>query len=113
MVLSSFSKSAIKTARFFCNMRCMQIKSFRRFYSFGGLRSGCVVLPCGAGKTLLGICVACRVGGDTVIICLNSCAVEHWRRQFLMWTFEEICLSREVGGFCSLVVTTYYMTSFC
>eukprot|EP00614_Pseudopedinella_elastica_P018884 CAMPEP_0172644402 /NCGR_PEP_ID=MMETSP1068-20121228/239190_1 /TAXON_ID=35684 /ORGANISM="Pseudopedinella elastica, Strain CCMP716" /LENGTH=1026 /DNA_ID=CAMNT_0013458601 /DNA_START=179 /DNA_END=3259 /DNA_ORIENTATION=+ len=49
-------------------------------------RSGIIVLPCGAGKTLVGICAAVRVGRSCVVLCNNNAAVEQWRRSFQMFT---------------------------
>jgi superfamily II DNA or RNA helicase len=51
-------------------------------------KSGMIVLPCGAGKTLLGISVACKIKKDTLIICSGEVAVEQWRREILKWTSE-------------------------
>jgi superfamily II DNA or RNA helicase len=49
-------------------------------------RSGIIVLPCGAGKTLVGISAAVRVGRSTVVLCNNNAAVEQWHRSFLDFT---------------------------
>ena len=49
-------------------------------------RSGIIVLPCGAGKTLVGISAAVRVGRSTVVLCNNNAAVEQWHRSFRDFT---------------------------
>ena len=43
-------------------------------------KSGVIVLPCGAGKTLLGISVACKIKKETLIICSGEVGVEQWKR---------------------------------
>jgi DNA excision repair protein ERCC-3 len=45
--------------------------------------SGVVVLPCGAGKTVVGIGAMARVGRKTLILTTNHTAVKQWRRELL------------------------------
>ena len=54
-------------------------------FSNGRARSGVIVLPCGAGKTLAGIAAACTIKKGTVVLCSSGVAVEQWRQQFLQW----------------------------
>jgi DNA excision repair protein ERCC-3 len=42
---------------------------------------GVVVLPCGAGKTLVGILAAARVGASTLVLATSEAAVEQWARE--------------------------------
>ncbi len=49
-------------------------------------RSGVIVLPCGAGKTLVGITAACTIKKGVIILCTSGVSVEQWRQQFLLWT---------------------------
>lgn len=35
-------------------------------------KSGYIVLPCGAGKTLLGISILCKVKKETLIVCSSD-----------------------------------------
>ncbi len=49
--------------------------------SLGG--SGVIVLPCGAGKTIVGIGVMHQVGRKTLILTTNHTAVDQWRRELL------------------------------
>lgn len=51
-------------------------------------KSGIIVLPCGAGKTLLGISVACKIKKETLIVCSGEVGVEQWKREILKWTSE-------------------------
>lgn len=45
------------------------------------LRSGTLVLPCGAGKTLIGVCAAMRVQGRVLIVVPNQSLVSQWIRE--------------------------------
>jgi len=49
-------------------------------------RSGVIVLPCGAGKTLTGIAAAARLRKSTVVLCTNAVSVRQWKEEFLHWT---------------------------
>ena len=42
---------------------------------------GVIVLPCGAGKTLVGLLAMERVGASTLILATSTAAVEQWRRE--------------------------------
>jgi len=57
-------------------------QSFHRGGSvLGG--SGVVVLPCGAGKTVVGLAVMELVGAKTLILTTNTVAVRQWREEVL------------------------------
>jgi len=45
-----------------------------------------VVLPCGAGKTLVGITACCRIRRRALVLTTTSVAVDQWRRQFQQYT---------------------------
>jgi DNA excision repair protein ERCC-3 len=45
-------------------------------FSNGRARSGIIVLPCGAGKTLTGITATCTIKKSTMILCTSGVAVE-------------------------------------
>jgi DNA excision repair protein ERCC-3 len=45
--------------------------------------SGVVVLPCGAGKTVVGIAAMAKAGVATLILCPNTVAVRQWIREIL------------------------------
>ena len=53
--------------------------------SNGVARSGIIVLPCGAGKTLVGILAICTIKRNTIIICNNNVAVEQWFKEINNW----------------------------
>jgi DNA excision repair protein ERCC-3 len=45
--------------------------------------NGVIVLPCGAGKTIVGLAVMNRVGAKTLILTTNTVAVSQWRQEIL------------------------------
>jgi len=54
--------------------------------SFVSAGSGVVVLPCGAGKTLVGAAAMARVGVRTLILVTNTVAARQWRAELLART---------------------------
>lgn len=48
--------------------------------------SGVVVLPCGAGKTLVGVAAMVRLGMRTLILCTGQSALQQWKRHILDFT---------------------------
>jgi DNA excision repair protein ERCC-3 len=52
----------------------------------GRARSGIIVLPCGAGKSLTGVTAASTIKKSTMILCPNNVSVKQWKEQFLQWT---------------------------
>ncbi len=48
--------------------------------------SGVIVLPCGAGKTMVGIATMVRLGMRTLVVCTGHTALHQWRRQILEHT---------------------------
>ncbi len=55
------------------------------FYAGGDIRggSGVIVLPCGAGKTIVGLAAMVAVGRQALILTTSTTAVEPWRREVL------------------------------
>jgi len=86
----------------------------------GRARSGIIVLPCGAGKTLTGVTAAQTIKKSVVCLCTNAVSVLQWKYQFKLWTNipdENICVFTSdkkddlPSGGCVLI-TTYTMISF-
>jgi len=48
--------------------------------------SGVVVLPCGAGKTLVGLAAMARAGARTLVLVTNTVAARQWRAELLART---------------------------
>ncbi|MCP3915658.1 MAG: DEAD/DEAH box helicase [bacterium] len=78
--------------------------------------SGVVVLPCGAGKTVVGMGVMELIGTKTLILTTNTVAVRQWREELL----DKTCLTEdEVGEYtgdqkvvCPVTITTYQMLTW-
>ncbi|KAL0225269.1 hypothetical protein RCL1_003181 [Eukaryota sp. TZLM3-RCL] len=66
-------------------IRYYQEKSLSKMFSNGRARSGIIVLPCGGGKTLVGINASCIVQRPVIVLCTNNVALDQWRNQFLQW----------------------------
>lgn len=66
-------------------IRPYQEKSLSKMFGNGRARSGIIVLPCGAGKTLVGITAACTIKKSVIVLCTSSVSVMQWRQQFLQW----------------------------
>jgi DNA excision repair protein ERCC-3 len=102
-------------------IRPYQEKSLSKMFGNGRARSGIIVLPCGAGKSLTGIAAAVRVGKSCLCLCTSSVSVDQWAGQFKLWTN---LTDREIVRFTSqnketfppdnlpcVCVTTYNMIS--
>jgi DNA excision repair protein ERCC-3 len=70
--------------------RPFQVRDYQRqsvdaFYAGGDARggSGVVVLPCGAGKTVVGIAAMAKIKTQTLVLTTSTTAVEQWRREIL------------------------------
>lgn len=48
--------------------------------------AGIIVLPCGAGKSLVGVAAAARVKKSCLCLCTSSVSVDQWSHQFTLWT---------------------------
>lgn len=70
--------------RQFC-LRDYQLGAAEAFYDSGRASggSGIIVLPCGAGKTVVGMAVMERVKSETLIITPNMSSVKQWQRELL------------------------------
>jgi DNA excision repair protein ERCC-3 len=66
-------------------LRPYQHTAVEQFYDGGSSRggSGVIVLPCGAGKTLVGMGAIEHVGSQTLILCPNTVAVRQWITELL------------------------------
>lgn len=66
-------------------IRPYQEKLLLKMFGNGRARLGIIVLPCGAGKTLVGITAACTIRKSVIVLCTLSVSVMQWRQQFLQW----------------------------
>jgi DNA excision repair protein ERCC-3 len=69
-------------------LRDYQNDAVRAFHRGGDVTggSGVVVLPCGSGKTVVGLGVMSLVGRKTLIVTTNHTAVTQWKRELLAKT---------------------------
>lgn len=97
-------------------LRPYQEKSLRKMFGNGRARSGVIVLPCGAGKSLVGVTAACTVRKRCLILGNSAVSVEQWKAQFKMWSTiddSQICRftsdakDKPIG--CSIAISTYSM----
>lgn len=67
-------------------LRSYQEKALQRMFGNGRTRSGIIVLPCGSGKTLVGIAAANTVKKPCLVLCTSGVSVAQWRKEFIRWT---------------------------
>ena len=71
------------------SLRDYQRDAIQAFYHAGRETggSGVLVLPCGAGKTIIGLGTMAEVGGHTLIITTNTVSVHQWQNELLSKTY--------------------------
>ncbi|MFN8635517.1 MAG: DNA repair helicase XPB [Chloroflexota bacterium] len=69
-------------------LRDYQWDAVDSFWAGGGPRggSGVLVLPCGAGKTVIGLGVMARAACHTLILCTSITAIRQWQRELTQRT---------------------------
>ncbi|KAF8442411.1 P-loop containing nucleoside triphosphate hydrolase protein [Boletus edulis BED1] len=100
-------------------IRPYQETSLSKMFGNGRARSGIIVLPCGAGKTLVGITAACTVKKSCLVLCTSSVSVMQWKQQFMQWsnvTDRQIAIftadqKERFAGDSGIVVSTYSMVA--
>ncbi|TIB17589.1 hypothetical protein E3P92_01004 [Wallemia ichthyophaga] len=100
-------------------IRPYQEKSLSKMFGNGRARSGIIVLPCGAGKTLVGITAACTIKKSILVLCTSSVSVMQWKQQFMQWSNvndSQISVftadqKEKFGGDSGIVVSTYSMVA--
>ncbi|KAL3780389.1 hypothetical protein ACHAW5_006463 [Stephanodiscus triporus] len=102
-------------------IRRYQERSLSKMFGNGRARSGIIVLPCGAGKTLTGVTAAQTIKKSVVCLCTNAVSVLQWKYQFKLWTnipddhisvfTSDIKDDIHPTGGCVLI-TTYTMISY-
>ncbi|KAK3375305.1 P-loop containing nucleoside triphosphate hydrolase protein [Podospora didyma] len=100
-------------------IRPYQEKSLSKMFGNGRAKSGIIVLPCGAGKTLVGITAACTIKKGIIVLCTSSMSVVQWRQEFLKWSNinpDDIAVftaesKNKFSGSTGIIVTTYSMVT--
>jgi DNA excision repair protein ERCC-3 len=100
------------------NLRHYQVDAVNVFHAGGDARggSGVIVLPCGAGKTMVGMGVMAALQTATLILCPSTVAVRQWIAELL----EKTSLTQEqVGEYSGLekqvrpvTVSTYQILTY-
>ena len=94
-------------------MRNYQRRSVEIFHANGRKEggSGVIVLPCGAGKTLVGIGVMQIVSAETLILVTNTLSIRQWKSEILDKTDIKPADIGEYSGvtkdICPITIATY------
>ena len=94
-------------------LRWYQEEAAAAFHAGGGVTggSGVIVLPCGAGKTIVGMAVMEKVGAETLILTTGITALRQWIGELLdkTWLTEQDIgeYSGEIKEIKPITVTTY------
>lgn len=100
-------------------LRPYQEKSLAQMFGGRRARSGIIVLPCGAGKSLVGVAAAARLKKPCLCLCTSSVSVDQWKQQFHLWTnlqdsqvskFTSECKEVELSA--EVTITTFTMIAF-
>ncbi|MCA1597074.1 MAG: DEAD/DEAH box helicase, partial [Chloroflexi bacterium] len=100
------------------SLRDYQDQSVAAFWAGGAVSggSGVVVLPCGAGKTMVGIGVMERVQEQTLILATNTVAVRQWIDEITDKTSIPTDMIGEYSGdhksVCPVTVATYQILTY-
>lgn len=96
-------------------LRDYQLDAVEAFYHSGRATggSGVIVLPCGSGKTIIGIGAMARISNQTLIVTTNNVSVHQWRDEIIAKTH---ITADQIGEFTGAVkdikpitITTYQM----
>jgi DNA excision repair protein ERCC-3 len=99
-------------------LRAYQVGAAEAFHAGGSVigGSGVIVLPCGAGKTVVGLKVMNLVGSKTLILTTNTVAVRQWREEILDKThLREDQVGEYTGDHkhvAPVTITTYQMLTW-
>lgn len=98
-------------------IRTYQEISLNKMFGNGRGRSGIIVLPCGSGKTLVGITAICTIKKPTIVLCTSAVSVEQWKAQIHQFTTAQnqdvSCFTSEKKDVSdSVLISTYTMLCF-
>ncbi|KAJ4417914.1 DNA repair helicase RAD25 [Gnomoniopsis sp. IMI 355080] len=100
-------------------IRPYQEKSLSKMFGNGRAKSGIIVLPCGAGKTLVGITAACTIKKGVIVLATSNMSVIQWRNEFVKWSNinpDDVAIfssdhKETFSGNTGVIVTTYSMVT--
>ncbi len=110
-------KTASTEEKFY--LRHYQNDASEAFYVSGSERggSGVVVMPCGAGKTIVGIDIISKICQETLIIGSSTVGVRQWIRELVEKSFIDRKMIGEYTGDLKelkpITVTTYQCLTYC
>jgi len=98
------------------NREYQKLASERLFWN-GEVHSGLLILPCGAGKTYIGVDICSKLKKSCLILCTSTLAAQQWKDQFIKWCYIS---PKEISRFTSItkdewdhkapiVISTYSM----
>ncbi|KAI3838965.1 hypothetical protein MKX03_031063 [Papaver bracteatum] len=104
-------------------LRPYQKKSLSKMFGNGKARSGIIVLPCGAGKSLVGVSAACQIRKSCLCLATSNVSVDQWAYQFRLWSTigenQICCFTSDASSKkrfkipnAAIVVTTYPMIAY-
>ncbi|KAF2200912.1 DNA repair helicase rad25 [Delitschia confertaspora ATCC 74209] len=67
-------------------IRDYQERALGKMFGNSRARSGIIVLPCGAGKTLVGITASCTIQKSIMVLCTSAMSAVQWRAEFIKWS---------------------------
>jgi DNA excision repair protein ERCC-3 len=100
------------------DVRDYQREAVDHFHAGGSARggSGVIVLPCGAGKTIVGLAAMSRLSVQTLVLTTSAAAVHQWRAELLDRTHLD---ASDVGEYTGehkdlrpVTITTYQMLTY-
>lgn len=102
-----------------------QIRSYQeiclnKMFGNGRARSGIIVLPCGSGKTLVGITAISTIKKSALVLCTSPVSVEQWRQSTLGFAnIAANAIARFTSdrkewfeGQAGILITTYSMMAY-
>ncbi len=99
-------------------VRKYQELAVENFYKGGSVEGGCgvVVMPCGSGKTIIGICAMAKLQTCTLVLSANITALRQWRQELLDKTDippEDIAeYSGQVKKIAPITLATYQILTY-
>jgi len=95
-------------------LRDYQEAAVRAFFRKEFHQSGIVILPCGSGKTLIGVAILCEIGLHTLIVTPSEVAAQQWIgecRKRTTLASESIGMYKATQPLTPVTVTTYQRVS--
>lgn len=96
------------------SLRDYQLDAVSHFFEAPNEQSGVIVLPCGAGKTLVGIAILQQVAKHALVLTPSEAAAQQWRRECLARTTlteADVCMYHPQNPPTPITITTYQRVS--